>query len=1779
MFQYSAKGYKINKMNINKYIELIRPILAVIFSSILLLCGPPTANAQQQVALPSDGSFAFESSPQGGLRYQRQLYLIRAGEMAESGILSGTDLNSIGFTIAAAQDTSVISAFKVYLENTTDDDSRIDTAWTSVASATNSLTLQNIVAGDYEWQVQAVCSPNSDFTGPVEFSNADLAGCNQPQNLSTSAVTATSATLQWYASESASFSHYNVRYKSFDDVTWSDSMTTSQSLNIIGLTSLKNYQWTVRMFCGSDSSDLSGNSFNTLNVNNCNSPSNLVVTSVIDTAAQLDWTAASGADRYDVRFRRIGTSFWLSASSFSNSLYLNLGLVPGTSYEWQVRTVCLAGAGTFVSSADTINTVGTDVCYTPTNLLVNNLTDTTVTMNWTPSVGASSYVVRYRLKNSISWTNAINGMTLVHNDSMIVPSTIGAYNVPFSNGTAFIYSGGALYVAFAYANDTNQLSTFNNVLATKVNSEIVDQNGVDSAQLTLCLNGSNNTALPDYLIRSEKRPQTTFGSASFVDSVGIEAVYALGYYALNYADTSPVSALVTNYADETRNYCIIFEVVDRTGGATRHLDTQYVDIEADTSILISFNSWVPGLEESDSLIIRIPPAPSETAVSNNRSAYIQHVGSVKIGYDDGSERVSHAGFGDTSGLILVKYQIRGCGQVDGAEIYLDFSAAGHSVYAVILDESGTILDSSEVFDPTEKEAGNYHTFYFPLAPYIGEGVFYVGLAQTEDDVNPYYPVGVQYETAFVRDSAYYQAAQDGSSLVHAPGTGRLMIRAVISPSSPVPVIEGDLSLCSGATNALSVGSAAQSFANKVIRASSQYGVLSFSANQVLGTPNVYPGDGFETEAWLTSTADGQREYLELGFSHSDSINFIDIYETVNPGAVDTVYVKNPVSGLFEVVYAAPASLQPNASRINHITFPLTLFPVSEIRIALASDSVVGFHAIDAVAIGELTSPGTFSSYLWSPNGEMTNGINVTAGGVYSVTVTDGSGCGSSTSATVVEPQQITPVISVAPGDTATFCQGDSVTLISDQAFGNTWNYNNAMTQSITVTTAGTYTVTYNDGTGCVMSTSAPVTVIVNPLPTPIITGTLGICPGGSTTLDAGQGYTSYRWSTGELTRTITVDQASVYQVNVINANGCEGIALAHTFFSTPPSPTITGNLSFCPGGNTVLDAGNGYASYLWSTGALTQTDSLFTAATVSVFVTDGNGCSGSTSVTTSIFTPPTPNITGELDFCLGETTPLDAGAGYSGYLWSNGETTRVANIGVAGGHSVTVTDGNGCTGIDVVSVTQNTPPTPVISGSFSFCGGSSTTLDAGPGYNTYLWSTGEIAQQITVLDTTTYSVTVTDMNGCVGTASATTTIEGSIPESPGPISGPIGGLCDATNVTFQIDPVPNAAFYVWTVPDSVTILSGQGTTSILVNIGNGFSSGNIVVAASNACGQSPSIDPTFIMITTGPDQLGPVTGSQSGACNQTSVTYSVAPTAGATSYNWTVPTGYTITSGQGSNSITVTLGNVSGDVCVESTNACGTGEASCITVTVGGFSVEAGDCKQVMLGVPDYNCVELIADPTGGVAPYSYTWYDKNGLPAGTTRNITVCPLATDTFTVVTLDANGCEAIDDVGVYVIDEPYCGTNRVEVCHVANNKTRCVKLDQIEGHLNHGDYLGSCDDSYPCASGISTDDTDITVDHVFDFIEAGIEKNTAKEYLLLNPNPASTNVTLRFSAIAGKMVTIDFTDPFEQNVKSLKVMGQDQVELSVDIQNLPPGMYFVSVRSSSHILTKTLIVQNN
>lgn len=415
---------------------------------------------------------------------------------------------------------------------------------------------------------------------------------------------------------------------------------------------------------------------------------------------------------------------------------------------------------------------------------------------------------------------------------------------------------------------------------------------------------------------------------------------------------------------------------------------------------------------------------------------------------------------------------------------------------------------------------------------------------------------------------------------------------------------------------------------------------------------------------------------------------------------------------------------------------VTVIPAPVVSITPANPSVCPGGSTTLTASGG-------QSYSWF-NGGTTASITVNppVTTIYGVVVTGANGCTSSASITVTVSA---PAANITPANPV-ICGVGSATLTASGGTSYLWSTSQT-TASITVNPSSTtaYTVTVTGSNGCTASVSKTVTV--NPLPVSnISTPNASICNGGSTTLDAGN-WSSYLWSTGQSTRTITVS-GGTYTVTVTNSGGCTATASQTITVFQTPAPTISGATTFCSGNSTTLDAGS-WSSYLWSTGASSQTIPVNTGGTYTVTVTNQDGCIGTNSRTVTVFPTPTPAIIGANTLCAGNSTTLDAGS-WSSYLWSTGSTLQTISVNTGGTYTVTVTNANGCAGSASHSVTVFPLPSPTIGGTNISCAGSSTTLNAGS-WESYLWSTGATTQTISVNTAGTYTVTVSN-NGCTGSA-------------------------------------------------------------------------------------------------------------------------------------------------------------------------------------------------------------------------------------------------------------------------------------------------------------------------------------------------------------------------------------------------------------------------------------------
>ncbi|REK07624.1 MAG: T9SS C-terminal target domain-containing protein [Bacteroidetes bacterium] len=403
---------------------------------------------------------------------------------------------------------------------------------------------------------------------------------------------------------------------------------------------------------------------------------------------------------------------------------------------------------------------------------------------------------------------------------------------------------------------------------------------------------------------------------------------------------------------------------------------------------------------------------------------------------------------------------------------------------------------------------------------------------------------------------------------------------------------------------------------------------------------------------------------------------------------------------------------------------------------------------------------------------------------------------------------------------------------------------------------------------------------------------------------------TYTWAVNGQTYTTS----GTYTYVGMNADNCP-----HTYtlnLTVNYSSTSTQNITACnsytwPVNGVTYTSGGTYTHFNSNSSGCPQTNTLnlvLSAINVSVSVNSPIPCfMGSTCVTVS---------------ATGGIQP------YSG-------TGVICGV-TEGLQTFTVSDNAGC--VASASITLSQPSKIEVSfntipASCNLANGSVTANVSGgtPAYS-YSWSSGHTTASVSGLAAGTYSVTITDANGCVCVKSVTVGSGEISPYTPGAISGPVGVCRNTNNHVFTIDPVPNASSYIWTLPVGMT---GSSTgTSITVNISSTYSGGFICVQSQNICGISSSSCANVPVLTVKPSKPCPISGPTQ-ACGGNIITYSIPNTPNATSYTWAVTGGPTIVGGQGTNTvqISVPLTFGQGILSVRAENCRGISEPCAIYIT------------------------------------------------------------------------------------------------------------------------------------------------------------------------------------------------------------------------------------------------------
>ena len=314
------------------------------------------------------------------------------------------------------------------------------------------------------------------------------------------------------------------------------------------------------------------------------------------------------------------------------------------------------------------------------------------------------------------------------------------------------------------------------------------------------------------------------------------------------------------------------------------------------------------------------------------------------------------------------------------------------------------------------------------------------------------------------------------------------------------------------------------------------------------------------------------------------------------------------------------------------------------------------------------------------------------------------------------------------------------------------------TPIIEVDKAGNYTLYVTSFQGCVDSSSVNIEFEDEELYLEILGGNK-LCYDGELILSANQDYVSYLWNTDETSKSIEVNETGRYILTVETSKGCtmsDTIDITyHPKVQAQLKPTPT---TICNGDSTLIESKYDvpYYSYEWNTGATTKSIYVNSTGTYKLIITDTRtGCLDSTEIAIKVEDNLQPTITGS-NICSGESATLTAlpnDPSYT-YKWSNGEEIPVIVVNQAGTYSVTVSKA-GCVGAAEYTVNESPTPEFDILGESIICNNETAILTSNKDFAEYLWSTNEITKEIEVTEAGTYTLIVTDENGCTATESFT----------------------------------------------------------------------------------------------------------------------------------------------------------------------------------------------------------------------------------------------------------------------------------------------------------------------------------------------------------------------------------------------------------------------------------------
>lgn len=811
--------------------------------------------------------------------------------------------------------------------------------------------------------------------------------------------------------------------------------------------------------------------------------------------------------------------------------------------------------------------------------------------------------------------------------------------------------------------------------------------------------------------------------------------------------------------------------------------------------------------------------------------------------------------------------------------------------------------------------------------------------------------------------------------------------------------------------------AVEVYANPVADAGSDTTVCAFGAFQVGGAPT---GPVTATYSWMPASL----------FNDSSLANPI---ATVASDTALVVQVTDTITGCTSLDTVDITILSIPAIDIGGDTF------------TLCED--------DSIMIGGSPTAASGSTLEWSPGAYLNDSTafnpqlyGVTTDFLFLAIADSASGCQNFDTALVIV--NILPDAEAGPDET--MCLNDSVevggsptstiggvqyqwapaSIMSNDTIGNPYA---APAQDTMVY------VTVTTFVGCSNTDSA--FILVNPLPVPVVSPYNQVCLGDSAQLQVGGGV-SYAWNFGQYLNDDSIANPlaappsnTQFTVSVTDANGCEDTAVLDVIFYPLPNVDAGPSDTICDGSSAILTA-SGAANYAWTPGgSLSSTNTAMTtaspSATTTYYVTgtDTNNCSVTDSATVFVNILPPASAGPDVEVCAEDSVQVGGsptGPANATYAWQSAyiNNTSVANpyfdaSGVTPGvytAEVQVTDVNGCSSTDQVSVTVNPKPNTAINAiNTTICVGDTQTITATGGVS-YVWSPsatltnpGSASTGAYPDVTTDYTVTATNSFGCTQTATATVPVHPLTQANAGPDTT----MCQQDTIELMAS---GGVSYQWN-----NSLSLQGkTTATPACFALTTQTFTVTVTDANGCSESDQVTVTVYPLPTvsaGPNQR---------ICLGKSVQIGGTPTGpGAAQFQWKPNSG--LSDSSVTNPTATPMATTDYTVVVTSFYGCQ--DSASVRVTVDSLPVVETLLEPAPVCLGDTSFIEV----TPGFSQYQ--WAPTDSITRTDSADVGVYPIKDRTYALTVTNGRGCQTMMDfpITIWPLPTPEASNDR-EMCEL-------------------------------------------------------------------------------------------------------------------------------------------------